>query len=246
MGEAVAPRGSWLQDRREAAWAFGREQRDRLLQEYAQKYGQVDAPPAKLVHTLVPEFLQAKLEFAPLPPDRFAETRLEGGRPVVLVNSDIAEIDGVRDAEGVENVALWHECIHLVRDIAALVRPATVPLPGFDEPYAIVCYRGAGRASGSSQQVEQEFWAEEAGRAAAVSIEALRQTDAFCRLLQDARRASGPVRHAWPLLYQSASAIGVNISALIKQLTYEGLIVVDGLGGRSTVTVQPALTGLAL
>jgi len=31
-------------------------------------------------------------------------------------------------------------------------------------------------------------------------------------------RASGPLRKAWPLLYQSASAIGVNITALVRQL----------------------------
>ncbi len=229
---------SWLQGRREAAWAFGREHCDRLLQQYQQKYGRVDAPPAMLIQELLPDFLGAKLYYQPMPADRFAETRIDEGELRVIVNSELARIEGVKDAAGVENVAMWHEAIHVIRDIDSLVRPATLPFPGFEEAPAIVCYRVAGtRERASGTVAEREFWAEEAGRAAAVSIPALMRTAGFRELMREARLARGPVRSAWPLLYRSAEAIGVNINALVKQLSLEGRIVVQG----KEVSVQSGL-----
>ncbi len=230
---------SWLQSRREAAWAFGREHCDRLLQQYGQRYGGVDAPPAMLIHELMPEFLGAKLEYHPLPLDRFAETRVIDGEVRVTVNSELRQIDGVKDAEGVENVAMWHEAIHVIRDIDSLIRPATQQLPGFEEPPAIVCYRAAGVTVPTSGAVEREFWAEEAGRAAAVSVDALRRTEPFRELIDLGRRTVGPIRSGWPLLYRSAHEISVNISALTKQLSLEGMIVIQG----GDVYVQPDMAG---
>jgi hypothetical protein len=71
----------------------------------------------------------------------------------------------------------------------------------------------------------REFWAEEAGRAAAVSHAALADSAAFRELLILAERLGGCVRQGWPLLYQAARDIGVNSTALVKQLRLEGLIV---------------------
>jgi len=45
------------------------------------------------------------------------------------------------------------------------------------------------------------------------------------------------------MLYAAAEAIGVNITALVKQLTLEGLIAVERDGERTVVYGQPALIG---
>ena len=229
---------NWVRGRRGAAWAFGREQRDNLLRQHSEKYGPTDAPPALLIHELIPEFLGAKVSYQPLPRDRFAVTGFVDGELQVTVNTDIQQIDGVKDAAGVENVAMWHEAIHVIRDVDALVAPASQALPGFELPAAIVCYRVAGPSTPATT-AEREFWAEEAGRAAAVSIEALRRATPFCELMELGRTNRGPVRAGWPLLYRSAEAISVNPTALVKQLSLEGLIVLQG----HDVYVQPDMAG---
>lgn len=229
---------NWLQSRRQAAWASGRELRDRLLAEYVASYHPKTPPaPALVAAELLRDFLDADLHYDPLAADRYAMTTVEDGQVVVTVNSEIARIEGVKDPQGVENVAVWHEMIHVAKDVESLLRPATLQLPGFEEPPSIVCYRaGANRPSLGADRLEREFWAEEAGRAAAVSLEALSRSAPFQELMQEARR--GPnVRGAWPLLYKAAQDIGVNITALVKQLSLEGRIVVEG----GEVVVQPGL-----
>src|SRR3990172_3472313 len=240
MEEALA-NASWLQSRREAAWAHGRERRDRLLSEYQQKYRLAEPPPpAKVVDAILTELLNVKLYFDPLDPDRFAETRFEDGRAIVTVNSELGRIEGVKDETGVANVAMWHEVIHVTDDVDILLRPASAQLPGFDEPPSIVCYRTPrGSRALNSDRLEREFWAEEAGRAAAISHEALRRTESFQELMRAATRARGPVRSAWPLLYKSATAIGVNITALVRQLELEGRILKQG----KDIFVQAGLGG---
>lgn len=236
---------SWQRRRQETAWAFGREQRDRLLREYQSDYGiAIPPPPAKIIDELLTDYLKATLQFDPLPLDRFAETRVENGRAVVTINSRLAEIDGVKDAHGVENVAKWHEAIHVIRDLGSLAAPASRMFDGFDRPAQIVCLRSAGQRlrSFGGETTDREFMAEEAGRAAAVSMPALRRSAAFCALLRSANRTAGTVPNAWAFLYEAAEEIGVNISALVKQLSLEGLITLVREDGRDLVHVQPALS----
>ncbi len=45
----------------------------------------------------------------------------------------------------------------------------------------------------------------------------------------------------WALLYRAAEDIGVNRSALVKQLELEGQIVVQKEGGRQVIYPQPSL-----
>jgi len=237
----------WFQAKQHAAWAFGRELRDRLLTEYCQTYSlRVPPPPATIIDELLADVVGVRLRYRSLPPDRFAQTNLDGDTVVVTVNDDIAKIRGVKDALGVGNVAKWHEMIHVVRDLDALRRPATLALPGFGVAQEIVCYRAAdkGKLASRDESVEREFWAEEAGRAAAVSLDALKRSQPFSELLAAARRTTGSVRAGWPLLYDAAREIGVNISALVKQLQLEGVIVLVRHDGRDEVAVQPGfLTG---
>jgi hypothetical protein len=198
---------------------------DRLLADFQREYGTV-LPPALIADELITDFLGAKLRFDPLPTDRFAQTQLVNGDIVVTVNTLTEDIDGVKDSAGVMNVAKWHEIIHVVDDADELTGSGgTLLLPGFDEPAPVICLRGGPQSSRPGGFQAREFWAEEAGRAAAVSLPALRRTDAFQSFLSLANRNAGNATAGWSALYGSAEAIGVNISALVKQLRLEGLLV---------------------
>lgn len=237
----MARRDEWIREQREKAWAFGRELRNDLLNQYQKRYDLDDPPPpAKIIDELLTDFLGVKLRFLPLPTDRFAETRLRNDVLTVSINSSIDRIPGVGDAQGVENVAKWHECIHVVSDVDLLRQGPQSPLPGLEVAKELVCRRGLA-SSANSNEIAREFWAEEAGRAAAVSMPALRQSGPFLQLLTLAGRTSGPVPGGWPLLYEAAEDIGVNITALANQLKLEGLIVVTSESGKSAIYVQPTL-----
>ena len=67
------------------------------------------------------------------------QTEWVNGRPVVTVNSLISQIVGVRDINGIENVCLSYEGIHLLRDLDLLAQGPTLPLGGFDVSSRITC-----------------------------------------------------------------------------------------------------------
>lgn len=237
----MTPKADGRRKVREEAWAFGRRLRDGLLGEYQREYGvAVPPPPAKVVDELLTDFLGVDLRYVPLGDNRFAETRWEDGRPAVRVNTLTGQIPGVKDAEGVQNVGKWHEVIHVVRDLDMLKVAPQSSLPGFEAGPVITCHRSLRRGAPPEEQ-QREFWAEEAGRAAAISLPALARSESFQRLCRLGCRSSGPAPGAWPLLYRAAGDIGANISALVTQLTLEGWIVVNREDGREKVYVQPAL-----
>lgn len=232
-------RAEWLQKRRELAGERGRQLRDELLTQFARTYDcSTTPPPAKIGDEIITDILGAELRFDPLPTNIFAQTEWARGRARVTINSRTADIRGVRDAEGVQNVAKWHEAMHVVDDLHVVRLDLQTTLPGFTAP-KIVCLRSP--EVGLAPEVrKREFLAEEAGRAAAVSHEALAQSGAFLELCHLAARSCGPIPQAWPLLYRSAADIGVNIAALTRQLGLEGRISLQGPGGRD-VYVQPSL-----
>jgi hypothetical protein len=233
----MTSRKNWARRRREDAWAFGRGLCADLIEQYRKEYELIEPPPpARIIDEILRDILNVGLRASALPLDRFAEAKYVDGRVVVVVNSRTRDIEAVKDDQGVQNVAKWHECIHVVADLEYLREERPPVLPGFETDPVIVCWRGLARFT-TPAEAEREFWAEEAGRAAAVSLPALSRSDAFRALL----RGPGRNRDAWPLLYQAASDIAVNISALVKQLHLEGLIVLVKEGGRNQVYVQPAL-----
>lgn len=227
----------WTRRKREDAWEFGRNVCRDLLDQQQQEYELDAAPaPARVIDEILKDILNVQLRERPLPLDRFAEAKYVDGQVVVVVNSKTREIEGVKDGQGVQNVAKWHECIHVVRDLDYLREERPAMLPGFETEAQVVCRRGLAQSINSAE-VEREFWAEEAGRAAAVWLPALAESEAFQELLT----TPGRNPHGWPLLYRAASDIAVNISTLAKQLELEGLIVRVREGDRTAVYVQPAL-----
>lgn len=237
---------------RQEAWHYGRCLRDQLISQYCFEYGvEVPPAPALIVDELLTDFMGVILRYDPLSTNVYAQTEWKEGHTVVTVNSLTGKIPGVKDAAGVENVAKLHEAVHVDRDLVSLKPGPQQALPGFGSPDKIVCHRSAShyrahrprqKSRGQEDGVYREFWAEEAGRAAAVSYAALARSHAF-RAFMRLRQASTITanRERWRLLYLAAEDIGVNISALVKQLELEGQIVVEQEGGRQVMYPQPAL-----
>lgn len=230
---------------RKRAWAFGRDLRDQLVERYREEYGFETLPaPAFIVDELITDFLSADLRFDPLPEDRYAQTELVDGRLTVTVNKLTADIPGVVDADGVQNVAKFHESVHVVRDVNVLRQRQQFRLKGIEAVDRIVCFRqGFGRSRDHAAS-RREFWAEEAGRAAAICHASLGKSVAYNTLMD--LRPSQQIRNdeAWQLLYQAAADIGVNRSALVTQLQAEDRISVTTEHGRQVLRVQPMFAAL--
>ncbi|MDA1220268.1 MAG: hypothetical protein O2909_12675 [Chloroflexi bacterium] len=231
-----------MRNQRQEAWAYGRAFRDQLVSLYREEYGvDVPRPPAMIVDELLTDFLGVTLHFDPLSLQIYAQTEWIEDHPVVTVNSLTEQIPGVKDVTGVQNVAKFHEAVHVDRDLSELKPGPQLLLPEFAPPTKIVCHRGIGLSSPS----RREFWAEEAGRAAAVSYEGLARSDAFRAFIRLSQVGSATANgERWTLLYRAAKDIGINISALVKQLELEGQIVVQKEGGRQVIHPQPSFLGL--
>ena len=223
------------------AWAYGRSLRDSLLADFEQEYGSPAPPPAFIGGELLTDFLGARLSYDALPLNVFAETTWQNGQPLVTVNSRTREIEGVKDPQGVSNVGIWHEVMHVQRDLSAVRLGPQATLDGFLPNLTIACHRDRTRGARRGEEFQREYFAEEAGRAAAVSFPHLFKDDAFRQFvyLADQRLASSGM--AWRALYAAAESIGVNISALIKQLEAEGFLLVERRSGGSTLYPQPGL-----
>ena len=210
------------------------------MAEYRDRYRlAVVPPPAKVIDELLTDFLGCRLTYAPLSLDIFAQTEWTADETIVTVNSRTDAIGGVKDAKGVQNVAKWHEAVH-VTDDAPKADAAQGVLAGFESDKRVICRRGE-QIDHSAAASAREFRAEEAGRAAAVSYRHLRESEAFRRLARNARTLTNG--SAWGRLYQAADDIFVNISALVTQLELEGLIVIEKISGKTILRVQPSLDG---
>ena len=110
----------------------------------------------------------------------------------------------------------------------------------------IACYRDPRAGGLRGAALRREVFAEEAGRAAAVSWPHLRRADGFRDFLDLANRGRASRPAGWPPLYRAAEAIGVNISALVRQLEAEGFVIVDRSGDRPLLHPQPGLGNLLL
>jgi hypothetical protein len=238
---------------RTEAWAYGRNLRNYLLSQYSEEYGvEVPPPPATIADELLTDFLGVTLRFDPLSLDLYAQTEWKRGKPVVTINSSTHQIPGVKDPLGVQNVAKLHEAIHVARDLPGLKSGPQLPLAGVDPPFRIACYRRAGAKNGPNVKPDplnsvasdttREFWAEEAGRAAAVSHRALAMSPAFRNFVTLAPKVGRGINgEKWRLLYLAAADIGVNVSALVKQLRLEDRIATEIEGGKTMVYGQPLL-----
>jgi hypothetical protein len=230
-------RAEFLDVQRHEACAAGRALRDDLLGRYCAKYNKdIPPPPALIVDELLTEFLGVSLEVVPLDLKVFAETEWLPNETIVRVNSLTERIPGVKDPVGVQNVAKWHEGIHVVEHAPGANGQQQLLLD--TEPPMLICRRGE-PADRSSAQAARELRAEEAGRAAAVSFFHLRRSAAFQELMS--RNASQPNGRNWACLYRAAEDIGVNSSALVTQLQLEGYLAIEVVAERRVLRVQPRL-----
>ena len=183
------------------AWAFGRSLRDSLLADFEREYGEPAPAPALIGGELLTDFLGARLSYDALPLNVFAETTWHDGQPLVTVNSRTREIEGVKDPEGVSNVGVWHEVMHVQRDLSTVrVGPQTA-FDGMIPNLTIACYRYLPRTAHRGEEFQREYFAEEAGRAAAVSFPHLIHTDAFRQFVSLADQRLASSRLGWQALY---------------------------------------------
>jgi hypothetical protein len=110
-------------------WKYGRTLRDQLLNRYCLEYGiESSPPPALIVDELLTDFLGVVLHYDPLSLDIHAQAEWKNDRPLVTVNALTSHIPGVIDAEGVQNVAKFHEMVHVERHRALLKHGSRLPL----------------------------------------------------------------------------------------------------------------------
>ena len=136
-----------LQALQREAWAFGRSLRDSLLADFEGEYGEPAPPPALIGGELLTDFLGARLSYDALPLNVFAETTWHDGQPLVTVNSRTREIEGVKDPEGVSNVGIWHEVVHVQRDISTVRLGPQTALEGMRPNLTIACHRDRQRSA---------------------------------------------------------------------------------------------------
>ncbi|MDA0365507.1 MAG: hypothetical protein O2843_06525 [Chloroflexi bacterium] len=235
---------SGLQTLQREAWAFGRSLRDSLLADFERDYGEPAPPPALIGGELLTDFMGARLSYDALPLNVFAETTWQDGQPLVTVNSRTREIEGVKDPEGVSNVGIWHEAIHVHRDLSSVRVGPQAAFDGMLPNLTIACHRQRQYTTLRGEDFQREYFAEEAGRAAAVSFPHLVRVREFRDFIYLGERGLLSSSLAWRKLYTAAETIGVNISALIKQMEAEGLLHVERSRGRSVLYPQPGLGNL--
>ena len=139
---------------------------------------------------------------------------------------------------------LAYDALPLTVFLPTLRRGPQTAFAGMRPRALIACYRDpqAGRLRGEA--LRREVFAEEAGRAAAVSFPHLLRDPGFRDFLDGATRGRASRTAGWRTLYRAAAQIGVNISALVRQLEAEGFLRVDRSGERPVLHPQPGLGNL--
>ena len=89
------------------------------------------------------------------------------GRLMVTVNSLTAQLSGVKDPVGVQNVSRFHEVVHVDRDLLLMRNGAQGILPGFKSPLLIRCFRNS---QALNSEWKWEYWPEEAGPASPTAV----------------------------------------------------------------------------
>jgi hypothetical protein len=192
------------------------------------QYQLTERPMLKdIIEDIITDVQEARLLRGVLSLDTFAQTERVGERLEVTLNVRIPQMERVNDPALVEHVALWHEDIHIEVDFPASPPPELgaiqLSLPDMNPPppHLIMCRR---RTSGFGPETEREFRAENAALAAAIAEPDLYRCEAFLRFQPLAERGGELGSRGWRLLYEITESIGVNISALVRYLTYRGLI----------------------
>jgi hypothetical protein len=242
----VATFAAWQRERFEEAWRFGTDHREALVGRLMARSGRRERPLLKeIIDEVIEEEQGARLLKQVLPLDTYAQTELVGGRAVVTVNSRIPEMPGVKDAAGARHVALWHESVHIPRDIlpaAQAAAGAQATLPGFevDVPRVVVCKTR--KPLGPAERA-REFFAENAAQAAAIAAADLQRCGAYAEYQRRLARGGDLGRYGWALLYGIAAFIGVNITALCGYFEQRGLHRVEEVHGRRRLVASPQLIG---
>lgn len=238
----------WLVARRNEAWQLGIVLRERLLADFMHMESLDERPLIKeVIEDLVRDVQGARLRDEVLPLERYAQSEVANGRPLVTINTRIAEMPRVKDAAGVRVVAIGHEAVHVDQHLNLSPDAASQQLvfPGLEleAPPVIMC-RSAGGA-GHAGQPAQEFMAENAALAMTIALPDLQRCAAFASFQRLAADGGDLGSVGWTLLYRTAEFIGVNASALVTYFTHRGLCYVEWGGERRRLMAAPRLFEIA-
>ncbi len=225
---------NWLFQNRIALWRLGVEHREALLAQYMVFYGLTERPPLKSIYReLLSEIQGARLIYAPLPMDRYAQTEVVNGRTEITINTLIGRMPGIKDHHGVEHVAGWHESFHVAVDVERR-----------DLPPLTYLTRGLGGSTSSpllcdANQNDQRGWTvreraiETAALAAAIADADLRRTLSYLNFLQLASWGGDMGAPGWQFLESIAGRIGVNRTALRRYLEQHGICRFSAVDGKN-------------
>jgi hypothetical protein len=209
---------------REVSWRVGVEHRERLMAMLMDEYGLDRRPLLKNVYRqVISDYQEVRLLEEALPRNRFAETRVVDGRPVITINSMTTRMPKIAHPDRVKHVSAWHESAHVLLDVgwrpAYWVEGLPIGLGGWT-PSPILCVRDA---NGRPVSSVREFIAEAVGIAAAVADADLKVGSAYLNFLEYTSWGGDPDGVGWHLLCQVSASIGVNVSVLARYFEQHGL-----------------------
>ena len=231
----------FIDRKRREAWALGVHHREQLVAKYMTVFGLQERPLLKDIVDDVIEVVQgARLIEGVLPLDTYGQSEMVNGSPEITINSRIAKMPGVKDASGVGYITRWHESVHVAYDLAVDSPTRQLTFPGLENsaPNLIVCRPNA---IGGPPYSRQEFIAENAGVAAAISHSDLEKCEAFQKFLRSVAEGGDLGGSGFNLLYQAAEYVGANPSALINYLEKKGYYSLVRKEGKTRMFGNPQL-----
>jgi len=215
---------SWLARNRTRLWQIGVEHRETLMVQYMVLYGLTQRPFLKTVYReLIGEIQDVRILDESLPMDRYAQTELVRGRPVITINRLIGRMPHVKDAGGIGHVACWHESIHVTVDVERRAIPPLTELRSgleVETSSPLLCRASQGSLHRWSLR-EQAI--EAVALAASVADADLRRCPNFLNFLQLAAMGGDMGPLGWRLLRAVSTVIGVNTTALRRYFEQHGI-----------------------
>lgn len=231
---------SWLTQNRIWLWRVGVEHRERLMMQYMVMFGLTERPPIQNVYReLIEEIQGVRILDGALPMDRYAQTEIVRGRPVITINSLIGRMPGVKDEHGIAHVAAWHESIHIPVDVERReISPFTDLTSGLEGLTSSPLLCSASQASSGRWPLREQA-IETAALAAAVADADLRRCSSYLQFIRLAASGDDMGPAGWRLLGWISTAIGVNRTALLRYFEQHGICRFSAVDGKNRLIGIP-------
>ena len=246
----MASNGRYISEKRREAWDYGNRHRDRLVDGYVIDHRLTERPFLKdIIDDLIEEQQHVRLLSGPLRLDTYGQTERIGGRIEITVNSRINEMIYVKDVDGVANATKWHESVHAERDLGVQEidgdgSQQVFTVPGFEKhSLGLIVCRDVEKIGYGGEEREREFFAENAGIAAAISGADLLRCEEFLEFKELVILGGDITLPGWDLIKAIAGRIGVNRTAITRYFCQRGIVQTEQIGGRQRLIAVVPLFG---